>query len=45
MGEKAPLRIDFFDNEIDSIRTFDPEVAILLKPLRNYHSCQHESSI
>ncbi|PWD85406.1 transcription-repair coupling factor [Ignatzschineria cameli] len=25
MGEKAPLRIDFFDNEIDSIRTFDPE--------------------
>ncbi|MFD2724525.1 hypothetical protein [Ignatzschineria indica] len=21
MGEKAPLRIDFFDNEIDSIRT------------------------
>ncbi|MBB1126431.1 transcription-repair coupling factor [Thiospirillum jenense] len=25
MGSKAPLRIDLFDNEIDSIRTFDPD--------------------
>ncbi|WP_026878136.1 transcription-repair coupling factor [Ignatzschineria larvae DSM 13226] len=27
MGEKMPLRIDFFDDEIDSIRTFDPETG------------------
>jgi transcription-repair coupling factor (superfamily II helicase) len=25
MGATFPFRIDFFDNEIDSIRTFDPE--------------------
>lgn len=25
MGSKQPLRIDLFDDEIDSIRTFDPE--------------------
>ena len=25
MGSEQPLRIDLFDNEIDSIRTFDPE--------------------
>lgn len=25
MGSDKPLRIDFFDDEIDSIRTFDPE--------------------
>ena len=25
MGAKLPYRIDLFDNEIDSIRTFDPE--------------------
>lgn len=25
MGSKLPIRIDFFDEEIDSIRTFDPE--------------------
>src|SRR5699024_7388064 len=27
MGEKEPIRIDFFDNEIDTIRTFDPETG------------------
>lgn len=31
MGETAPLRIDFFDNEIDTIRTFDPETGDTLK--------------
>src|SRR5690554_3279480 len=25
MGSKVPFRIDYFDDEIDSIRTFDPE--------------------
>ncbi|MFA0544608.1 hypothetical protein, partial [Vibrio sp. 10N.222.52.B7] len=25
MGSKDPYRIDFFDDEIDTIRTFDPE--------------------
>lgn len=25
MGSNAPFRIDFFDDEIDTIRTFDPE--------------------
>ncbi|WP_117234365.1 transcription-repair coupling factor [Vibrio maerlii] len=25
MGSRAPYRIDFFDDEIDTIRTFDPE--------------------
>lgn len=25
MGSSAPFRIDFFDDEIDTIRTFDPE--------------------
>ncbi|PMH45009.1 transcription-repair coupling factor [Vibrio sp. 10N.286.49.B3] len=25
MGSKDPYRVDFFDDEIDSIRTFDPE--------------------
>ncbi|MDR9829607.1 transcription-repair coupling factor [Vibrio sp. FNV 38] len=25
MGSQAPFRIDFFDDEIDTIRTFDPE--------------------
>ena len=25
MGSKLPYRIDFFDNDIESIRTFDPE--------------------
>ncbi|MBN1684069.1 MAG: transcription-repair coupling factor [Gammaproteobacteria bacterium] len=25
MGAKQPFRIDLFDNEVDSIRTFDPE--------------------
>ncbi|MGR5119115.1 transcription-repair coupling factor [Vibrio astriarenae] len=25
MGSQAPYRIDFFDDEIDTIRTFDPE--------------------
>ncbi|MEX2575239.1 MAG: transcription-repair coupling factor [Halofilum sp. (in: g-proteobacteria)] len=28
MGRETPLRVDFFDDEIDSIRTFDPETQI-----------------
>ena len=31
MGEKAPIRIDFFDEEIDSIRTFDTETGDTLE--------------
>lgn len=31
MGEKSPIRIDFFDEEIDSIRTFDPETGDTLE--------------
>lgn len=46
MGETAPIRIDFFDNEIDSIRTFDPETgdtltnfpALSLLPTREFNS-------
>ncbi|RUO79141.1 transcription-repair coupling factor [Pseudidiomarina taiwanensis] len=28
MGSKVPFRIDFFDDEIDSIRIFDPETQL-----------------
>ena len=31
MGQKAPIRIDFFDNEIDTIRTFEPETGDTLE--------------
>ena len=28
MGSAAPFRIDFFDDEVDSIRTFDPDTQL-----------------
>ncbi|MEX0707413.1 MAG: transcription-repair coupling factor [Woeseia sp.] len=28
MGSESPLRIDFFDNEVDTLRTFDPDTQI-----------------
>ena len=28
MGSSAPFRIDFFDDEVDSIRTFDPDTQL-----------------
>ncbi|MCO4320401.1 transcription-repair coupling factor [Aliidiomarina quisquiliarum] len=30
MGASSPFRIDYFDDEIDSIRTFDPETQLSL---------------
>ncbi len=33
MGQDQPIRIDFFDEEIDSIRTFDPESQTTLERL------------
>lgn len=35
MGSELPYRIDFFDNEIDSIRTFDIDTQ------RSIYSCDH----
>ncbi len=34
MGSQQPYRIDFFDNEIDSIRPFDSESQRSLKPVK-----------
>ncbi|RYX93734.1 MAG: transcription-repair coupling factor [Comamonadaceae bacterium] len=33
MGSPVPLRVDLFDNEIDSIRTFDPDTQRSLYPV------------
>jgi transcription-repair coupling factor (superfamily II helicase) len=33
MGSPVPLRVDLFDNEIDSIRTFDPDSQRSLYPV------------
>ncbi len=33
MGAEWPLRIDLFDDEIDSIRTFDPDTQRTLEPV------------
>ncbi len=35
MGSERPFRIDLFDNEIESIRTFDPETQRTLKKVEN----------
>lgn len=48
MGSKTPYRIDFFDDEVDSIRQFDPETqrstekvdAIKLLPAREFPTHQ-----
>lgn len=36
MGSKAPVRLDLFDDEIDSIRTFDPETQRSLGKLDSF---------
>jgi transcription-repair coupling factor (superfamily II helicase) len=33
MGSKVPYRIDLFDNEVDSLRSFDPETQRSLQPV------------
>jgi len=33
MGSEVPLRVDLFDDEIDSIRTFDPDSQRSLQPV------------
>jgi len=35
MGSERPFRIDLFDDEIESIRTFDPETQRTLKKVEN----------
>ncbi|MEE9551437.1 MAG: transcription-repair coupling factor, partial [Gammaproteobacteria bacterium] len=35
MGAKLPYRIDLFDNDIDSIRTFDPETQRSLEKVKS----------
>ncbi len=37
MGSDLPFRIDLFDDEIDSIRTFDPETQRSLNKLNEIH--------
>ncbi len=37
MGSDSPFRIDLFDDEIDSIRTFDPETQRSLNKLNEIH--------
>jgi len=37
MGRETPLRIDFFDDEIDTIRTFDPETQISDERIKGVH--------
>jgi len=37
MGHDVPLRVDFLDDEIDTIRTFDPETQISERRLRHVH--------
>jgi len=34
-GASAPIRIDLFDNEVESIRTFDPENQRTIKKIKN----------
>lgn len=35
MGSSLPFRIDLFDNEVDSIRTFDPETQLSIESVTN----------
>ncbi len=35
MGSTVPYRVDLFDNEVDSIRTFDPDTQRSLYPVPN----------
>ena len=37
MGSKTPFRIDLFDDEIDSIRTFDPETQRSVSKVDHIH--------
>lgn len=40
MGSNFPYRIDLFDDEIDTLRTFDPKPSALLSRLTKFHSCR-----
>jgi len=37
MGQDVPLRVDFLDDEIDTIRTFDPDTQISDRRLQQIH--------
>ena len=37
MGSKTPFRIELFDNEIESIRTFDPETQLSIEKVDEVH--------
>jgi len=37
MGRNTPLRVDFFDDEIDTMRTFDPETQISDERIEQVH--------
>lgn len=37
MGSKHPFRLDLFDNEVDSIRTFSPETQRSLEKMEEIH--------
>jgi len=37
MGNREPFRIDLFDDEIESIRSFDPETQLSLEKVDNLH--------
>ena len=37
MGNNEPFRIDFFDDEVDSIRQFDPETQLSTGEIDNIH--------
>jgi transcription-repair coupling factor (superfamily II helicase) len=39
MGSSRPYRIDFFDDEVDSIRPFDPETQRSSEPVKSRASC------
>jgi transcription-repair coupling factor (superfamily II helicase) len=44
MGSPVPYRVDLFDDEIDSIRTFDPDSQRSLYPVPEVRCCPGASS-
>lgn len=36
MGSSAPIRLDFFDDDLESIRQFDPETQLSTEPLEKF---------
>ena len=37
LTEEVPVRIELWDDEVDSIRSFDPESQRSVEQLKNYH--------